>query len=365
MKRIITAGLATMAIATTAMADITVKVDPSIAQKEFDLEYGYIADMVKPRTERPEAIRAKGTMTDGKFVIKTLPDGPAQYVIPTGDREYIVIYTKPGEDLSVDLKALSPLSYSITGSRLMEDIAKLDMESSRLLQEYRSLMSNGQPDPAEIEKISDTYDKMFTDYITANPTAEAVPYAVMHLEGQKFLDAYNAMTPEAKASSIALFLEPQKEYVERSIEAERRKVQLQSGDIEAPDFTFENMEGKPVSLKDFRGKWVIIDFWGSWCPWCIKGFPKLKEAYAKYKPQLEIIGVACNDPKDKWEAAVKKYELPWINLYNPEQGGGRLLEDYAVEGFPTKAIVNPEGKIVNITTGENPAFFEVLEKLMK
>ena len=82
-------------------------------------------------------------------------------------------------------------------------------------------------------------------------------------------------------------------------------------------------------------------------------------------PELEIIGVACNDSRDKWEAAVKKYDLPWINLYNPEQGGGRLLEDYAVEGFPTKAIISPEGKIVNITTGENPAFFDILEQLMK
>lgn len=365
MNRNITAILATMAVCVPASADITVKVDPSVTQKEFDLEYGYIADMVKPRTERPEAIRAKGTVTDGKFVIKTLPEGPAQYVIPTGDREYIVIYSKPGEDLTVNISGISPLAYSVSGSKLMEDIATLDMESSKLLQNYQTLMGNGNPDPAEMEKISQNYDKLFTDYIKANPDAEAVPYAVMHLDGEEFLKAYDAMTPDARNSSIALFLEPQKQYIERKIEAERRKVQLQSGDVEAPDFTFEDMEGKRVSLKDFRGKWVIIDFWGSWCPWCIKGFPKLKEAYASYSPKLEILGIACNDPKDKWEAAVKKYELPWVNVYNPQQGGGKLLEDYAVEGFPTKAIINPEGKIINITTGENPAFFEILDKLMK
>lgn len=365
MNKTITTLAASMAICATASADITVNVAPAVAQKEYDLEYGYIADMVKPSNERPEAIRAQGTVTDGKFVIKTLPDGPAQYVIPTGDREYIVIYTKPGDELSVDIAGTNPLSYSITGSRLMEDIARLDMESSKMLQEYRSLMSSGSPDPALVEKISENYDRLFTDYIAANPEAEAVPYAVMHLEGEEFLKAYDAMTPAARNSTIALFLEPQKQYVERKIEAERRKVQLQSGDVTAPDFTFENMKGEKVSLADFRGKWVIIDFWGSWCPWCIKGFPKLKEAYAAYSPELEIIGVACNDSRDKWEAAVKKYDLPWINLYNPEQGGGRLLEDYAVEGFPTKAIISPEGKIVNITTGENPAFFDILEQLMK
>lgn len=365
MIREILTGVIAIAASSAATADITVTVNPAIGQNEFDIEYGYIADMVKPRMERPEAMRAKGTVTDGKFVIGTLPDGPAQYVIPTGEREYIVIYTKPGDDLAVTLDSTSPLSYKISGSKLMEDISRLDMESSKLLQQYKELTSSEKPDPEAVSKISDTYDTLFTDFIAANPTAESVPYAIMHLDSQKFLDAYNAMTTEAKNSPIALFLEPQKQYVERAIKAEKRKVELQSGNVEAPDFTFNNAEGKPVSLKDFRGKWVIIDFWGSWCPWCIKGFPKLKEAYAAYKPKLEVIGVACNDTPEAWEKALKKYELPWVNVYNPEQGGGKLLEDYAVEGFPTKAIVNPEGKIVNVTTGENPGFFDILDELMK
>lgn len=108
---------------------------------------------------------------------------------------------------------------------MMEDIARLDMESSSILQQYRSLMSAGKPDPAAVEKLSADYDALFRDYIAANAEAEAVPYAIMHLEGQGFLDAYNAMTPAAKQSPIALFLEPQKQYVERQIEAERRKVE--------------------------------------------------------------------------------------------------------------------------------------------
>lgn len=89
------AATASLLVSGAALADITVKVDPQIGQKDFDIEYGYISDMVKPRADRPEANRAKGTVTDGRFVIKTMPEGNAQYVIPTGDREYIVIYTKP------------------------------------------------------------------------------------------------------------------------------------------------------------------------------------------------------------------------------------------------------------------------------
>lgn len=362
MNRIITSALATIAVAVPAMADITVNVNPAVTTKEFDIEYGYLSDMVKPRADRPEANKAKATVIDGKFTLPAMNEGAAQYVIPTGEREYIVIYSKPGDNMTVNIDGISPLAYSVTGSKLMEDISSLDMESSKLLQQYRELSAAGSPDPAVVEKISNDYDKLFTDYVAANPDAEAVPYAIMHLEGQKFLDYYNAMTPAAKASPIALFLEPQKEYAERVIAAERRKVELQSGNVEAPAFTFDNLEGKAVSLQDFRGKWVIIDFWGSWCPWCIKGFPKLKDAYEQYKPELEILGVDCNEPEANWRKGVEKYKLPWVNVYNPADTD--ILTNYAVQGFPTKVIVSPEGKIANITVGENPAFFDTLAKLI-
>lgn len=365
MKKRFYVAAAAMLATGCAMADITVNVNPKIEKKEFDIEYGLMSDLVKPRQERPEALRAKGTVADGKFVIPTLTEGNAQYVIPVAEREYIALYTKPGENLTVDLQSIEPLTYTITGSKMMEDIARLDTESNKLLKEYQEQMATNAPDSAVMAGIRERYDNMFSDFIAANKDAEAVPYAMLHLDGEKFLDAYNNMTPAARQSPMAILLEPQKQYVEREIAAQRRMIELQSGTVTAPDFTFNDAAGKPVSLSDFRGKWVVIDFWGTWCPWCIKGFPALKEAYAQLKPKLEIVGVACNDKRENWENGIKKYELPWVNLYNPEQGGGKLLEDYAVEGFPTKVIVNPEGKIINITVGENPAFFDVLKELVK
>ena len=132
----------------------------------------------------------------------------------------------------------------------------------------------------------------------------------------------------------------------------------------APDFTLPDMSGKKVSIADFRGKWVVLDFWGSWCRWCIKGFPELKEAYAKYKAKgLEVIGIDCGDTDDAWKAAVKQYELPWIQLYNGDDKS--LPEKYMVQGYPTKIIINPEGKVVNVTTGDDPKFYDILADLIK
>ncbi len=137
---------------------------------------------------------------------------------------------------------------------------------------------------------------------------------------------------------------------------------LASGEVEAPNFTLKDLEGKDVSLSDFRGKWVILDFWGSWCIWCIKGFPELKEAYEKYKDELVIIGIDCNEGETEWRAGVAKYELPWVNVYCPKDN--TLTAEFGVQGFPTKAIVDPEGKIRNITTGHNPEFFTALANLL-
>lgn len=148
----------------------------------------------------------------------------------------------------------------------------------------------------------------------------------------------------------------------KRIEMEKRLEKLQSGDVKAPDFTLKNLEGKEISLKDFRGKWVILDFWGSWCPWCIKGFPELKEAYEKYQNDLVIIGIDCRESEEDWKAGVEKYQLPWVNVYNPQDS--KLTEEYAVPGYPTKAIINPEGYIKNITVGHDPEFFVVLTELM-
>ena len=132
----------------------------------------------------------------------------------------------------------------------------------------------------------------------------------------------------------------------------------------APDFTLNDLSGKPLTLSSLRGKYVILDFWGSWCGWCIKGFPKMKEYYQKYAGKFEILGIDCNDPEERWKVAVEKYELPWLHVYNP-RGDSKVLEQYEIQGFPTKIIVGPDGKIVKTIIGEDPAFYAFLDELFK
>ena len=131
----------------------------------------------------------------------------------------------------------------------------------------------------------------------------------------------------------------------------------------APDFTLEDIYGMPLTLSSFRGTYVVLDFWGSWCPWCIKGIPEMKEYYKKYSGKFEIIGIDCNDPVEKWKAAVANYDMPWKHVYNPK--GSRLAQQYGVQGYPTKIIIDPKGRVDKVVVGEDPAFYKYLDELFK
>ena len=131
----------------------------------------------------------------------------------------------------------------------------------------------------------------------------------------------------------------------------------------SPDFTLNDIDGKPLSLSNLQGKYVVLDFWGTWCGWCIKGIPDMKEMYAKYSDKLEILSVDCGDSEEAWKEAVAEYEMPWKHVYNSENDG--VAELYSIQGFPTKIVIDPQGCIVKKFEGEVPEFYTFIAELMK
>ena len=173
--------------------------------------------------------------------------------------------------------------------------------------------------------------------------------------------AYKALGDEAKKGLFSYFADAVKRELDE-IQAQRdAEARLAPGNP-APDITLNDIKGKPFSLKKLRGKYVIIDFWGSWCGWCIKGMPKMKEYYAKYKGKLEILGIDCNDTEQKWRDAVKKHELPWLHVRN--EGNPDVTVLYGISGFPTKIVIDAEGKISKVVVGESEDFYTYLDQLL-
>lgn len=93
----------------------------------------------------------------------------------------------------------------------------------------------------------------------------------------------------------------------------------------------------------------------------MKGMPDMKKYYEKYSDKIEFVGIDCNDSEEVWKKTVKEEGLTWINLYN---GDSRAIPDsYAIEGFPTKILIDRDGKIVQVFVGESEELYNKLDEL--
>ena len=129
---------------------------------------------------------------------------------------------------------------------------------------------------------------------------------------------------------------------------------------EAKDFTLEDINGAQLTLSSLRGKYVLLDFWASWCGPCVASFPHVKALYEQYHDKLQVLGVAIHDTKDKWKAAAAKHNLPWLLVIDTE-GEGSVGEKYGLIGVPTYVLLDPEGKILGWTMNE----LDILEEFLK
>ncbi|RYG31829.1 MAG: TlpA family protein disulfide reductase, partial [Chitinophagaceae bacterium] len=132
----------------------------------------------------------------------------------------------------------------------------------------------------------------------------------------------------------------------------------------AVDFTYAKRFGNSFSLADQKGKYVVLDFWGSWCVPCIQGLPKMKEYYEKYKTKVEFVGIACNDLPGPWQAAVRKYNMKWTQLLDNRDIENKIASVYGIQLYPTKILINPEGIIEGVFSGEGSEFYEKLDSLI-
>ncbi len=128
----------------------------------------------------------------------------------------------------------------------------------------------------------------------------------------------------------------------------------------APAFTLQNNKGKDISLNDYKGKYIVLDFWGTWCGYCVQGIPKMKEYYSKYKDKVEFLSIDCRDTKQNWIKAIDKYDMNWINLFTENE---KIADRYGVVGYPTKIIIDKEGKIALKSMGESDEFYNKMDEL--
>ncbi len=281
---------------------------------------------------------------------------------------HITVFGDKGECINIKGKVgeHNIIEHTVTGSELNENHSKItnslrkenkevfllnekiksttDKHARRLLYKKRNKIFNEKIRGKQIE------------YIKANPNSQYAGFLTgRYFYLDKFEKYYALLTPAVKNGEFASMLN----YKKAICEAQRRIVVGK----QAPKFKLKTIKGKDFTLDAITNKkYIVLDFWGSWCGACVRGFPKMKEYYQKYKDQIEIVGIDCKDTQEKWEKALKEYQPTWIQV---KENGEKTSVEYGVLGYPTKFILDKNHKIVAIFKGEGKGFYEKLDELLK
>lgn len=175
------------------------------------------------------------------------------------------------------------------------------------------------------------------------PTTGFEDWNAAHLQTlEKLSQAYTQRYPGQAASQN---MQAQYAQIEDAFFA---YTQMTNGSMAAPEITLPDPSGKTRSLSALKGKYVLIDFWASWCGPCKSEMPNVIAAYNKYKNKgFTVFSVSLDEDKSKWQEGIQTFGMSWPDQVNEQLGWkSQLPQLYQFDGIPYTVLVNPEGKII-------------------
>ncbi|SHM10369.1 Peroxiredoxin [Chitinophaga jiangningensis] len=338
----------------------------TVTAKPFTIQ-GTVSDQKTPakvflRMRKSGETFIDSTLTkDGKFTFTGTLEEPtmASLMLSPEDagksvsmrRDMLAIFL---ESSTVTITTTDSISKAtVTGSKANDDYNKLGEQlkgvnevNMALQQQYRALAQA--KDKEGMKALEARYDSLDaaekaieTSFFNANTSSPIALFVLNQVAGYD-LDVKTIEPLYKKLSKEAKNLPSGKEFAKRLDAAKKTAV-----GSTALEFSQADSTGKAISLASFRGKYVLVDFWASWCGPCRAENPNVVKAYEKFNPKgFEILGVSLDDKKEKWLAAIHADKLTWQHVSDLKGWNNAAAGLYGVRAIPQNFLIDPKGKII-------------------
>lgn len=334
---------------TSSAQQLTIRFSEDLAAGQqrpagFDFENYLIQNLINYKIDTLKAVN--GTITLPNNTKEITPYALARFQ----PRQIILFFAEPNQNFVLAVSEPSFTVKSATGSQsqaaYMDFITKQESKQKEVQRLQAEMAGTKYPDSLSRQI---TYNQMllnaqFIDFVNAQKDNNLGAYMVydvasnnQQISGADLDGLYNKLSEKGKKTTVGKKI---KQHVQR----------LKAMDIgnKSPDFTLKDQHGKKYNLSSFKGKYVLLDFWASWCGPCVKEIPHLKEAYEKYHNKgFEIISVSIDRDRAKWLQALEKYQMPWVGLIDNEKQEDKITQTlYHVPTIPRTVLLDKDGVVI-------------------
>ncbi|RZS66878.1 TlpA disulfide reductase family protein [Pseudobacter ginsenosidimutans] len=293
---------------------------------------------------------ARAVVTKNQFVLKGTVQEPNVFFLNLHgpQKKSFVFIGNENVTLSGDVAEMTNLQ--VKGSSIHDDYSNYAKQFNPLFEQLGALTQkiNGTPNiqPGDSlllqhQALIDLIIGKIDSYVDAHNASPVAPF-LMVVTAQLDQDMASTERRFAKLKPAA-----QEGFYGKIIKERIDKSKIGQIGSQALEFTQADVDGKDVALSSFRGKYVLVDFWASWCKPCRMENPNVVENYNEFKGKnFTVLGVSLDREKESWLAAIKEDKLDWTHVSDLQFWNNAVARLYGIEGIPANLLIDPNGKVV-------------------